>query len=320
MIRHDTRSFSTVLDALFDDERVSIPLLFRLSDMEPAEIAEFSSRWPQQGDERRQVISRHLADISEENFEVDFSPVFAVCMADPLPEVRLAALDGVWDSSNTAIIQPMIDLMERDEDTRVRALAASSLGHFILMSEWRQLPVKVSEPIVAALLAQLDAPETDLQVRRAALESLGAATHPRVPNLIMATYDSGDELLQLSAVFAMGKSADTRWTDIVIDEMSSASPQMRLEAARAAGIIGSEEAIAELAELISDDELEVRLAAVTALGQIGGDLAVKILMQVAEDPDADELYEAVDEALEEIDWLGGDLDLAAFDWAGEEEG
>jgi HEAT repeat protein len=320
MIRHDTRLFSAVLDALFSDESVSIPLLFRLSDMEPAELAEFSRRWPQQQDERRQVISRHLADISEENFEVDFSPVFAVCMADPLPEVRLAALDGIWDSSNTAVIRPIIDLMEQDDDVRVRALAASTLGHFILMSEWGQLPAKTSEPIVAALLAQLDEPETALQVRRSALESIGAATHPRVAGLIMKAYDSGEEGLQVSAVFAMGKSADSRWSDIVIDEMSSASPEMRLEAARAAGSIGDEEAIAELAELIGDEELEVRLAAVAALGQIGGDLAVKILTEIAEDPDADELYEAVDDALEEIDWLGGDLDLSAFEWDDEEEG
>jgi HEAT repeat protein len=320
MIRHDTRPFTTILDALFDDERVSIPLLFRLSDMEPAEMAEFSARWPRQEDERRQVISRHLADISEENFEVDFSPVFAVCLADPLPEVRLAALDGVWDSSNTALIRPIIQLMEQDEDVRVRALAASSLGHFILMSEWGQLPARVSEPIVAALLAQLDEPKTALPVRRAALESIGAATHPRVAGLIMGAYDSGDEPLQLSAVFAMGKSADTRWSDIVIDEMTSPSAAMRLEAARAAGGIGDEEAIAELADLIGDHELDVRLAAVTALGQIGGDLALKILTDVAEDPDAEELHEAVDEALEEIDWLGGDLDLSAFEWAGDEEG
>lgn len=320
MIRHDTRPLSTILDALFSDERVSIPLLFRLSDMEPAEMAEFSARWPQQSDERRQVISRHLADISEDNFEVDFSPVFAVCMADPLPEVRLAALDGVWDSSSTALIPPLIGLMEQDEDVRVRALAASSLGHFVLMSEWGELPRKVSEPIVAALLAQLDAPETALPVRRAALEAIGAATHPRVAGLIMQAYDSGDELLQLSAVFAMGKSADTRWSDIVIDEMSSASADMRLEAARAAGTIGDEEAIAELAELTGDDELDVRLAAVAALGQIGGELAVEILTEMAQDPGADELYEAIDEALAEIDWLGGDLDLSAFQWADDGEG
>lgn len=310
----DTRPFSQVLDALFNEERVSVPLLFRLSDMLPEEMTEFAARWPHQSDERRQVIMRHLADISEENFEVDFSPIFVMGLTDPFAEVRLASLDGVWDSSNIAIIQPTIQLMESDEDVRVRALAASTLGHFILMSEWGELPRPASKPIVPALLAQIDSPETNLLVRRAAIESMGGAVHPRVSEIIVNAYDSGDEMLQLSAVFAMGKSADPRWSDIVIDEMSSSTPEMRLEAARAAGGIAIEEAVPELAELTTDEELDVRLTAVAALGQIGGDLAVKILTALAEDPAAEDLYEAISEALEEMSWLEGDLDFSRVEW------
>jgi HEAT repeat protein len=314
----DERPFTEVLDNLFDQEQVPIRLLFRLSDMAPDEMAAFRARWPQQSDSRRQSISRHLADISEDNFEVDFSPVFAFCLNDELAEVRLAALDGVWDSTNTALIRPIMALMKSDEDVRVRASAASTLGHYIVLTEWGQLDRRFTDPIVTALLAQLDAPDTELAVRRAALESIGASPQPRVPELIRRAYDSGDELMQLSALFAMGKSADPRWSDTVIDEMASAAPEMRLEAARAAGAIGEEDAVAELAELIHDEELDVRLAAVHALGQIGGDTAVKILENLAEDPDAEDLYDAIDEALEEMDWLGGNFDFSGLEWADEE--
>jgi hypothetical protein len=63
----------------------------------------------------------------------------------------------------------------------------------------------------------------------------------------------------------------------------------------------------------------VRLAAVHALGQIGGGLATKILENLAEDPDAEDLYDAIDEALEEMDWLGNNFDLSGLEWANEED-
>ena len=100
----DQLSFSEVLDRLFDEERVPLSLLYRLSDMTPAEMSQLTSRWPEQAEARRRVIGRHLADISEENFVVDFSPVFRLLLSDTSPAVRLAALDGLWDTTNTAAV------------------------------------------------------------------------------------------------------------------------------------------------------------------------------------------------------------------------
>jgi HEAT repeat protein len=100
--------------------------------------------------------------------------------------------------------------------------------------------------------------------------------------------------------------------------MGSPLTDMRLEAARAAGSIGSSDLVPGLEELTEDEELEVRLAAVHALGQIGGDSAFRILERLAEDPDQEELHAAVDEALEEMEWLGGEIGLTLFD-VGEED-
>lgn len=303
-----------LMEILAGEAGISLPLLYQFSDLSPEELAIFREAWPKLHTKKRKIIVRHLADISEENFVVDFSDVFAICLLDEDAEVRKASLDGLWDCDRVGLISPIIRIMQDDPDEQVRTIAAATLGHYVLMGEWNQIPRKPIEVVVNALLALLDNSETAFPVRRAALESLGAASHPRVYSIVKEAYDSADRELQISAVFAMGRSADRSWVPIIIGEMSSPITEMRLEAARAAGAIGSTDAVAKLARLIWDDDLEVRLAAVNALGQIGGSAAQRILEQLTSDPEADELHEAVYEALDEMEWLGSEIDLSLFDW------
>jgi HEAT repeat protein len=295
-------------------ERPSLRLLFRLSDLTPQELDEFRAGWPALDAERRRVITRHLADITEDNFQVDFSDVFAHCLTDENPAVRMAALDGLWDSERLPLIAPIIALMESDPDDTVRALAAATLGHYVVLGEWEQIPPARTAPIVEALLAQLRDGDTPAAVRRAALESVGASSDERVAPLIESHYRQGGADMRLSAVFAMGRSADSRWAPIVSTELDSDRTEMRIEAARAAGGLGDENAIDQLAELLQDEDLEVQLAAVAALGQIGGQQAIELLELLLEEPQSEALYDAAEEAMEEMMWLGGDVDLSLMDW------
>jgi HEAT repeat protein len=309
MNKEITQPFAAVLDSLFKSEQVPIHLLYRLSDLLPEELEQFAERWPDVDEERRRVIIRHLADICEDNYVVDFGPVFAFCFQDPAAAVRIAALDGLWDASDTSLIEPIIRLMQSDESLEVRTAATAALAHYVLMAEWGELPRQVSRPIVEALLAEYEKADTALPIKSAALEALGAANHPRIAQLIAEAYESEHPEMQLSAVFAMGSSADARWLTTVLAEMDSPIADMRAEAARAAGSIGSSDAIPALANLVVDEDLDVGLAAVTALGQIGGESASRILTALAEDPEYEDLHEAVDEALEEMDWLSGEFNL-----------
>jgi HEAT repeat protein len=134
-----------------------------------------------------------------------------------------------------------------------------------------------------------------------------------VTDLVEQAYDSADHELQVSAIYAMGRTVDKRWLPVIMDEMESSSSEMRLEAARAAGQIGSTEAVAELADLVSDDDLEVQLAAIMALGQIGGSLATHILADMDGDPDFTHVQYAIAEAQEEAQWMDN-FDLALDDW------
>jgi HEAT repeat protein len=301
--------FPNVLDSLFAGDTVSIKLLYRLSDLSTSDRELFQSRWTGVPDERRHVIVRHLADISELNTLVDFVPLFNFCLSDPVASVRIAALDGFWDTTDNSLVAPIISILQHDENDEARAAAASALAHYVLMVEWGQLPEAVAPPIVAALLAEYDNPNVASSVKRAVLEALASANHPRIATLISEAYDTGELDMQISAVFAMGGSADSRWLPTVLEEMASSSAEMRVEAARAAGTIGDPEAIPELANLVLDEDLAVATEAVNALGQIGGDEAAGMLLRLADDPDFEALYEAVEEALDEIEWLGGDADF-----------
>ncbi|MFQ5434725.1 MAG: HEAT repeat domain-containing protein [Anaerolineae bacterium] len=305
----EEKSFDEILDSLFEQEPFPVPMLFKLTDLTAENLQLFHQRWPEVENDRRRVLVRHLVDISEEDFSVDFEPVFIHCLQDASSLVRVAALDGLWDSENTQIISTILDILTHDEDQSVRAAAAAALAHYVVLIEWEQLPEKYFLDIVDGLLAAYDSPESSLPLKRAALESLGAATHERVSELISDAYGHEDRGLQLSAVFAMGNSANERWLPTVMDEMESPFMEMRAEAARAAGSIGKSTAVPSLINLIADEETDVAITAVQALGQIGGDNARQALEQLIDDPDFEPLQETIEDALEEIIWLTQMIDM-----------
>jgi len=312
MNEESKQSFSEMLDELFNNEQVPVHLLFHLSDMMPEDETHFWTVWPDVDDERRREITGHLVDLSEDNFTVDFTPIFERGLADSLAAVRVLALEGLWDATDVRLIAPVLRIMQADEDVEARAAAARALAHFVLLAEWGQVPQRPVEPVIAALLAVYEDEETAVPVKRAALEALGAANHPRVNALIEEAYEDDDPGMQLSAIFAMGNTADPRWLPTILEEMGNTDPAVRAEAAQAAGALGRSDAIPLLAELTQDEDDDVREAAIVALGQVGGDQAQSLLNEMLEDDEFEELHELIQESLESLLLMGGDLDLLSF--------
>ncbi|MGB1252389.1 MAG: HEAT repeat domain-containing protein [Candidatus Promineifilaceae bacterium] len=312
--------FELVLSKLFSGGEVKIPLLFRFSDMAAGEHALFKQSWAQADTHTRQVIARHMADIAETNFEVEFSPVFHHMLFDADETVKLSALDGLWDTTNINVVRPIIDLMMSvAESAELRKSAAATLAHFVLLGEWGQISHYVRDRVVDALLEQYDNLENKDELRCAALEAIGASGNERIPEIITEAYDSGDRRFQTSAIFAMGSSADDRWINIIMEETESPYYEIRLEAARAAGEIGSDEAIASLAELVFDEEEEVSMMAVEALGKLGSERSKSVLQNIAGDRDLDHLADAANAALNQGDGFLDGIGLD-FDDDDEEEG
>ncbi len=315
MKEQEERAFAEVLNEIFTSEPLPIADLYRLSDMNDDDAALFWQGWTAVPDERRQIIVRHLADISEDNFIVDFSPIFVASLDDTMPDVRVAALDGLWDSLNLRLIPTIIDLLKTDPNEQVQTAAAATLGHYVLLAEWGQLPERILPNLVETMITMYEQPETAVSVRRVLLEGLGAADDPRISKLIAAAYESNDPAMQMSAVFAMGNSADRRWSATVLAEMESPYEDMRVEAAQAAGNIGNSDFVPQLAALAYDEDLAVQIAAVTALGKIGGDDAQRILVDILDDPDMEDndvLLEEAELAMQEAAMLAGDFDFGDF--------
>ena len=86
---------------------------------------------------------------------------------------------------------------------------------------------------------------------------------------------------------------------------------MRFEAARASGELELADAVPALIGFLEEDDVELRDSAVWALGRIGGPEARRALQACVASTDED-LREAAEDALAEIDVYAGDDDLPAF--------
>lgn len=315
MEKEQEQAFDVVLEGIFEADPLPIAQLYRLSDMADEEEALFWSSWTAVPDDRRKAIVRHLADISVDNFVVDFSRIFVRSFEDDLSDVRVAALDGLWDTTDILLLPRIMELMQQDPSEEVRAAAAGALGHYVLLAEWGQLPERILPKLVGTMLAAYENEDTAVAVRRVLLEGLGAADHPRIGELIANAYETGELWMQISAVFAMGNSADRRWTVTVLGEMESPYEEMRAEAARAAGTIGNSDFVPQLAALAYDEDLAVQVAAITSLGKIGGDEVQRILANMLDDPEVEEnieVLEVVEAAMEESAMMAGDFSFVDF--------
>ena len=302
-----------------EDKPIIIPSLYHLSDLPADVFDQFTELWPSIDKIRRAQIARHMADISEENYQVEYDPFTKLFIQDDNEAVRLALFDMLWDNTNTRLIPIIIGAMENDENTTVRAAAAANLGHYVLMMEWGQMPRTAEKSITDALLKQLRDDYAPLNIKRATLESIASIGTEEIHQYIKDAYTDKDNSLKLSAVFAMGRTADPRWIKTIVRELESDDPSMRIEAARAAGMIASSDAVEQLSEIAKyDDDIEARIAAVHALGQIGTTFANETLQELADASDeleSDDLAEAVSVALEEIDIFNFDgIDLSLFDY------
>jgi HEAT repeat protein len=314
-VRSILSDFEKLLQRIGDTEnRLSISSLYCLSGMDEAETRLFQRAWPSMAVERRRQIINFLVEIAEASFEVNYSPVFRFCLGDEDEKVREAAIEGLWEDSDTALISPLITLLRDDPSISVRAGAAAALGRYVLLGELEKIKTQRLARVREALLETIRSPVEDLEVRRRAVEAIAYSSDEGVREIIETAYYDEEVRMRTSAVFAMGRSADLYWSDLVISELESSSPEMRYEAAMACGELELAAAIPFLANLVNDPDREVLEAAIWALGQIGGNEARLILHECYREDD-EFLCEAVEEALEQLEFMRGVLDISLDDFS-----
>jgi HEAT repeat protein len=274
--------------------------LVDLSNLNSAQLKLFERVWETTETKRQRQIIYRLVELAEDNFELNFDSIFKGRLRDQDAEVRSKAIEGLWESEESSLIDPLINLLEQDSSEKVQAAAATALGKFAMLAELEKLRPSHKSKLCQALLAVINNKSRPLEVKRRALEAAAPLSLPQMKKAIMEAYRSRNPKLKTSALFAMGKSCDQSWLPILLKELASPDVEVRYEAAGACGELGEKEATPYLVELVYDPDVDVRLAAIQALGKIGDPEAKGCLERCLDNP-SQIIQQAAEQALCELE-------------------
>ncbi len=287
-----------VLEELLGGEHpLSYAQLQRLSNLSPEDLSVFRELWSSAPTERRKQIVRALAQLSEDNSDVNFRDVLLYCLGDQEEGIRAASIDGLCDDESISLLERLLKLATEDPSLAVRSQAVLAMGRFAYLVETSDFLESYRTRMLRVLLGIFNDPQATLEMRRRAIETvsyLGGA--PEVEEAIAQAYAAPEREMHASAIHAMGHSMDGRWRVLLERELGNEDPEMRYEAAYAVGEIGDENMVPLLAPLIEDPDHEVARAALWALGEIGGNRARRLLERAMQSEEED-IRESAEDAL-----------------------
>lgn len=301
--------FEQALDTIQEmTSDLSYSSLYGLSNLGEEERERLAEVWSHVELPRRLRIVQALIEIMEASFLVDFGVLFRLCLEDEDAEARALAIQGLWEDHDWNLASMLIRLLREDPVPEVRAAAAAGLSDFVLQGELQDRVEARAARVRDALFDALDPLREPLEVRRRALESLAYSSDSRVPVLIEAAYGDDESAMRVSALFAMGRSADPVWAPMVLQELLNSQAEIRYEATRACGELQLGQAVPLLEALTQDQDREVMETAIWSLGQIGGPEARRVLEACYERGD-EAIREAIEEALDNMDLIRESFDL-----------
>jgi HEAT repeat protein len=306
------KKFQEALHHLVSDESPKLHLLHQLSHPSKTSLAAFTEIWPNLSPERRETIIAKLVEINEDDFSVNFLPLFIFGLDDESPQVQAACINGMWEVQDSVFVPIFSHLMHTSPSQLVRLAAADALGRFIYWGELEEVSEEALLVAEQALLKTIKNSQEEPDVVRQAVEALGYSSQNNVLDIIAWAYDQDDELMQISAMRAMSRNLNERWKGIILQELNSDDNEMRFEAAHAAGELQMSEAVEKLIALINHDpDSEIKANAIWALGQIGGTTAQHTLEDIIETGDDSmlSLIELAEEALDELLLYSGQFEL-----------
>ncbi len=270
-----------------------------LSQTSPDGMKYFIQMWKTIELKRRREIIIRLIELTTDNVELNFDSIFKSCLADPDADVISEAINGLWENEDPSLISSFIDLLNTDPSEKVQVSATLALGRFALMAELGSISPRYGNLVGHVLLAVNSDNSKSIEVRRRALEAVATLSTQQVKTAIKNAYESRDERLAISAIYAMSRNCDHNWLPILIKELNSNDAEMRYEAVCACGEIGDEDIVQYLLPIVNDSDIDVRLAVIQALGKIGVNEAKQYLQKNADDPN-EAVREAIEQALNEI--------------------
>ena len=314
--------FDKVITALLDNEHPFPPVhLHRFSDISAADLVNLEKSWSQVNPDRRAALLEDLEDLAEADTLVSFDDLGKFALSDPDPRVREVALRLLWESQEVGLVTKMLQMAENDPAEKVRGAAASALGQYIYLGELEEIPEAVLHRIEKKLLEIATSASESKLVRRRSLEALGFSSRPELKPLILAAYNNNDPEWLVSALFAMGRSANASWIPSVMDMLDSDNEEVLFEAVRAAGELEAPAARRPLLKMVKSQPVgsEIRMAAIWSLSKIGGEKVRDTLEKTLEESEDDDEIEMLEDALENLQFTEGFNQFGLIDYEPEDE-
>jgi HEAT repeat protein len=289
------------------------------SDLNPDDLIELQAIWPNVPNQRKVSVMQDLEDLAEADTITNFDEFAKYCLKDPNGGVRELAIRLLWECEDKKLMDVFLSMMSTDPEPDVQAAAASALGSFVYDGEMEEISVTQLDKVVDALL-DVYKNSTHSLVRRRALESLGFCSRDEISPLIKSAYQTGNNELKASALFAMGRSADAQYIPVVKSNIQNPNTQLQLEAVRAAGELDIKKVREELLEMVDSGDLdeEVFYAAVWSLSQLGGNGVKAKFEEIMESEIDDDLADFMETAMENLLFNDGMKDFELFDLEADE--
>jgi hypothetical protein len=309
--------FQQVIDALLNmDQPFPARFLHRFSDIPPEDLQALQVVWSQVKPARRVALLEDLESARESDLLMSYDVVAEFALSDQEPGVRAAAVRLLNEDQPARLVPVLVQLLQEDPDPVVRSSAASSLGQFVFYGELEEIPADRLKQVEESLLAAASVQEEEI-VRKRALESLGFSSRSEAVTLIQEAINQDDPDWLTTALYAIGRSADTRWQESVLALMDHPDEDVQIEAVRAAGHLELASARPILIDWLTEgiEEEDLRSAAIWSVSQIGGQGVSQLLQALAEETEDDEEVEFIEEALENLMLTDGLNPLGMFDFA-----
>ena len=213
----------------------------------------------------RDAIEALIEDMAGADFDAEGADwvrakAFVNALEADVPELRMAAANGLGQFGDSDAIEPLVDRFE-DEDPRVRARAARACG-------------SIGDPRAVSPLEGLLTDPT-VVVRREAAEALGQIGNRQALSALLDMYDDPSERVRRIAVGAFGNFDNASPVDALVEALSDGSAIVRRTAVYSL--------IELLANVPTEKSHEIRETIVDRLSETDDESVVVPLVEIIEE-------------------------------------
>lgn len=261
-----------------DDHELAITLPFNLETLEKLEKPELLLKLLQH--KNKYVRWEALALLKRSRIYAHTIGAITLMLNDEYDKIRILAVFSLREMANPEAIEPLVQLLTREEISLIRFEAKQTL-------------VKFGEQAVEPLAKLLK--HHSEQARKDAARSLGQIGGNSAIDFLIEALNDTNHLVRATVISSLSEIGDKRTTPPLIKLLQTGDNRERANAAEALGKLKDSEAVQPLIMALKDGNSSVRGAAAKALGSIKSILAVEPLIAILED---------------ENSWVRGDAALA----------